>query len=86
MALTITIDDIRLVSLNISTGGVGASLTLNFDADWLSLDDQGAVIGFIEQKKSDESKLFADYPQAVRDAIIALNAYATARIKAAHEI
>jgi hypothetical protein len=86
MALVLTISDVRLVALNISSGGSGPTLTLNFDADWLALDDQGAVVGFVEQKKSDESKLFSEYPQAVRDAVLALNAYATSRIKAANGI
>jgi hypothetical protein len=86
MALILTVDDIQLASLNISSSGAGPNLTLSFDADWLALDDQGAPIGFIEQKKSAESKLFSEYPQSVRDAVIALNAYATNRIKVAHGI
>lgn len=86
MPLNLTVDDIRLVSLYISTSGAGAGLTLNFDADWLALDAAGDVIGFIEQKKSAESRLFSEYPQEVRDAIIALNAYATSRIKTAEGI
>ena len=83
MALILTVDDVRLVSLNIPTSGAGAGLTLNFDADWLALDTNGDVV---EQKKSAESRLFSEYPQSVRDAIVALNAYATARIKNAEGI
>jgi len=86
MALTLTINDIQLVSLNISTSGSGPTLTLNFDADWLALDINGDVIGFVEQKKSAESRLFSEYPQSVQDAIIALNTYATNRIKTAEGI
>ncbi len=86
MALTLTIDDIQLASLNISTSGAGATLTLNFDADWLALDVAGDVVGFVEQKKSAESRLFSEYPQEVRDAIVALNTYATTRIKTAEGI
>ena len=75
-----------MVSLNISTSGAGAGLTLNFDADWLALDTNGDVVDFVEQKKSAESRLFSEYPQSVRDAIVALNAYATTRIKNAEGI
>ena len=86
MALTLTVNDVQLVSLNISTSDAGAGLTLNFDADWLALDTNGDVVDFVEQKKSAESRLFSEYPQSVRDAIVALNAYATARIKNAEGI
>lgn len=86
MALVITVDDIRLVSLHIATSGSGPDLELIFNADWLSLDANGDPIDFVEQKKSTESKLFSDYPQSVRDAIVALNAYATSRIKTAKGI
>ena len=85
MAL-LTVNDVQLVSLNISTSGAGAGLTMNFDADWLALDINGDVVDFVEQKKSAESRLFSEYPQSVRDAIVALNAYATTRIKNAEGI
>ncbi len=86
MALVLTVDDIKLSSLHISASGEGAGLTISLDADWLALDENGAEIGFIEQKKSAESKLFSTYPQNVRDAIIVLNDYAEARIKNAYGI
>lgn len=86
MALILTVDDIKLSSLHIAASGEGAGLTINLDADWLALDENGAEIGFIEQKKSAESKLFSAYPQTVRDAIVALNDYAISRIKTAEGI
>ena len=86
MALILTVDDIRLTALHIAASGEGAGLTINLDADWLALDENGAEIGFIEQKKSAESKLFSAYPQTVRDAIVVLNNYGIDRIKTAHGI
>ena len=86
MALNVTINDVGLVALNISTSGEGAGLTLILDADWLALDESGAVIGIIGQQKDSESKLFSTYPQTVRDAIVVLNNYAEGRIKAAKGI
>lgn len=83
MALNVTINDVGLVALNISTSGEGAGLTLILDADWLALDESGAVIGIIGQQKDSESKLFSTYP---RDAIVVLNNYAEGRIKAAKGI
>ena len=85
MALNLTIADVELVNLTISTENSGG-LILNLDADWLSLDGLGQVVTFVEQKKDSESKLFSAYPQNVRDAITTLNTYATNRIKAAHGI
>jgi hypothetical protein len=86
MALVLTVDDIKLSSLHIAASGAGAGLTISLDADWVALDENGAEIGFIEQKKSAESKLFSSYPQPVRDAIVALNDYAISRIKTAEGI
>ena len=86
MALILTVNDIRLTALHIAASGEGAGLTINLDADWLALDENGAEIGFIEQKKSAESKLFSAYPQAVRDAIVVLTSYGIDRIKTAHGI
>lgn len=86
MALNLTINDVDLVALSISTSGEGAGLTLILDAGWLALDENGAVIGIIGQQKDSESRLFSTYPQTVRDAIIVLNNYAEARIKAAKGI
>lgn len=86
MALILTVNDIKLTSLHIAASGEGAGLTINFDANWLALDENGAEIGFIEQKKSAESKLFSAYPQTVRDAIVVLNNYGIDRIKTAHGI
>lgn len=86
MALNVTIDDVDLVALNISSSGEGAGLTLILDADWLALDENGAVIGIVGQQKDSESRLFSAYPQNVRDAIIVLNNYAETRIKAAKGI
>ena len=86
MALILTVNDIRLTALHTAASGEGAGLTINLDADWLALDENGAEIGFIEQKKSAESKLFSAYPQTVRDAIVVLNNYGIDRIKTAHGI
>lgn len=44
MALNVTIDDVQLVALNISTSGEGAGLTLILDADWLALNENGDAI------------------------------------------
>lgn len=86
MALILTVDDVRLVSLNIPTSGAGAGLTMILDADWLALDAQGAVIDLVGQQKDSESKLFSEYPAEVRSAIQVLNTYGIARLKAAKGI
>lgn len=86
MALNLTIDDVVLVSLNISSSESGANLVLNFDADWLALDSEAAALPLVGQQKDSESKLFSEYPQEIQDAVIVLNAYAKARIKAAKKI
>ena len=44
MALNVTIDDVQLVALNITTSGEGAGLTLILDADWLALNENGDAI------------------------------------------
>lgn len=85
MPLNLTVSDVELVNLTISTAQNGG-LTLVLNADWLALDDAGGVVTFVEQKKDSESKLFSAYPQAVQDAVIALNDYAINRIKAAYGI
>lgn len=86
MPLNLTVSDVKLVSLNISSSGSGPTLTINFDADWLALDDVGGVVDFVEQKKDAESRLFSEFSQSVQDAITTLNSYAINRIKAAESI
>lgn len=86
MALNLTIDDVQLVTISISASGAGAELILYLGADWLALDEAGHVVGVVGQQKDSESKLFSEYPQTVRDAVIALNNYGIARIKEAKGI
>lgn len=85
MALDISVADVQLSFLSIAAEG-DAENTIHLNADWLALDDQGAMIGIISQQKDTESRPFAEYPADVRTAIQTLNTYAVTRIKAAKGI
>ena len=86
MALSITVDDVELVYLGITSSGTGVDLELELTADWLPVDSLGLPINMIGQQKDSEGKLFSLYPQEVRDAVVTLRDYAEARIKAAKGI
>lgn len=86
MALNLTVDNVRIVFLSISSDYDGADPTIHLNADWQSLDTNGDVIDFIPQKKNSEAKPFSDYPVDVRNAITALTNYAEPRIKTANNI
>lgn len=86
MALNLNVTNVRIVFLSIASDYDGANPTIHLNADWQSLDENGAVIDFVPQKKNNESRRFADYPADVRDAITTLTNYAEPRIKTANGI
>lgn len=83
MALNISVADVQLSFLSIADAGADG---VRLDADWLALDDNGDPISIIGQQKDNELRPLAEYPADVRQAIITLNDYAKARIKAAKGI